>query len=87
MTGSWGYSKRIVIIASTGQIVSEVGAHFNNVAVFPWRWPTRASGLVVAGILLSRGLCAVLADHALTITSCPPHLFPPGAVLPRKCAQ
>ncbi len=45
----------------TGQIVSEVGDHFNNVAVFALALANTGSGLVVAGILLSRGLCAILA--------------------------
>lgn len=45
----------------TGQIVSEVGDHFNNVAVFALALANTGSGLVVAGILLSRGVCAILA--------------------------
>jgi MFS family permease len=45
----------------TGQVVSEVGDHFNNVAVFALALANTGSGLVVAGILLSRGLCAILA--------------------------
>ncbi len=45
----------------TGQIVSEVGDHFNNVAVFALALANTGSGLVVAGILISRAICAVLA--------------------------
>jgi predicted MFS family arabinose efflux permease len=45
----------------SGQIVSEIGDHFNNVAVFALALANTGSGLVVAGILLSRGLCAILA--------------------------
>lgn len=45
----------------TGQVVSEVGDHFNNVAVFALALANTGSGLVVAGILISRAICAVLA--------------------------
>ncbi|HEV1284038.1 MAG TPA: MFS transporter, partial [Bryobacteraceae bacterium] len=45
----------------TGQVVSEVGDHYNNVAVFALALANTGSGLVVAGILLSRAICAVLA--------------------------
>jgi MFS family permease len=45
----------------SGQIVSEVGDHFNNVAVFALALANTGSGLVVAGILISRAICAVLA--------------------------
>lgn len=45
----------------TGQIVSEVGDHYNNVAVFALALENTGSGLVVAGILISRAICAVLA--------------------------
>lgn len=45
----------------TGQIVSEVGDHYNNVAVFSLALENTGSGLVVAGILISRAICAVLA--------------------------
>jgi MFS family permease len=45
----------------TGQVVSEVGDHYNNVAVFALALANTGSGLVVAGILISRAICAVLA--------------------------
>ena len=45
----------------SGQIVSEVGDHYNNVAVFALALSNTGSGLVVAGILISRAICAVLA--------------------------
>lgn len=45
----------------TGQVVSEVGDNFNNIAVFSLAMANTGSGLVVAGILLSRGLLAVMA--------------------------
>jgi MFS family permease len=45
----------------SGQIVSEVGDHYNNVAVFALALANTGSGLVVAGILISRAICAVLA--------------------------
>lgn len=39
----------------SGQIVSEIGDNFNNIAVFSLALANTGSGLVVAGILLSRG--------------------------------
>jgi MFS family permease len=45
----------------SGQIVSEIGDHYNNVAVFALALANTGSGLVVAGILISRAICAVLA--------------------------
>jgi len=42
-----------------GQVVSEVGDHYNNIAVFSLVLANTGSGLVVAGILLARG-CAVM---------------------------
>ena len=44
-----------------GQVVSEVGDHFNNVAVFSLAVATTRSGLVVSGIMLSRAIPAMLA--------------------------
>jgi MFS family permease len=44
-----------------GQVVSEIGDHFNNVAVFSLALQTTHSGLVVAGIMLSRAVPAILA--------------------------
>ncbi len=44
-----------------GQVVSEVGDHFNNIAVFSLALEGRHSGLVVAGIMLARAVPAILA--------------------------
>jgi MFS family permease len=44
-----------------GQVVSEVGDHFNNIAVFSLALESTKSGLVVSGIMLSRAIPAVLA--------------------------
>jgi MFS family permease len=44
-----------------GQVVSEVGDHFNNIAVFSLAVATTKSGLVVSGIMLSRAIPAMLA--------------------------
>ena len=38
-----------------GQVVSEVGDHFNNIAVFSLALANTGSGLTVAGVLLARG--------------------------------
>ena len=43
-----------------GQLVSEIGDHFNNVAVFSLALDTTRSGLVVSGIMLSRAIPAML---------------------------
>lgn len=45
----------------TGQVVSEVGDHFNNIAVFSLALAATGSGMVVTGIMLSRAIPAVLA--------------------------
>ncbi|HLG98012.1 MAG TPA: MFS transporter [Bryobacteraceae bacterium] len=44
-----------------GQVVSEIGDHFNNVAVFSLALATTRSGLVVTGVMLARAIPAVLA--------------------------
>jgi MFS family permease len=44
-----------------GQVISESGDHFNNVAVFSLVLETTHSGLVVSGIMVSRAIAAVLA--------------------------
>ncbi len=44
-----------------GQVVSEVGDHYNNIAVFALALANTGSGLVVAGILIARALPMVLA--------------------------
>ncbi len=45
----------------SGQVVSEIGDHFNNVAVFSLALANTGSGLVVTAIMLSRAIPAVLA--------------------------
>jgi MFS family permease len=45
----------------SGQVVSEVGDHFNNIAVFSLALATTHSGLVVTGVMLSRAIPAVMA--------------------------
>ena len=44
-----------------GQIVSETGDYFNNIAVFSLVMEVSGSGLVVSGVMLSRAIPAVLA--------------------------
>jgi MFS family permease len=43
-----------------GQVVSEVGDHFNNIAVFSLVVSTTKSGLVVSGVMLARAIPAIL---------------------------
>src|SRR3984885_13646276 len=45
----------------SGQVVSEIGDHFNNVAVFALALANTRSGLVVTGIMLSRAIPAMMA--------------------------
>ena len=45
----------------SGQVVSEIGDNFNNIAVFSLALAHTGSGLVVAGILLSRGFLVLPA--------------------------
>ena len=47
--------------AWTGQVVSEIGDHFNNIAVFSLALANTKSGLVVSGIMLARAVPAMLA--------------------------
>ncbi len=47
-----------------GQVVSEIGDHFNNIAVFSLVMSQTSSGKLVSGVLLARGL-AVLAAGPL----------------------
>src|SRR5579863_1373823 len=54
-------SNRNYRCAWTGQVVSEIGDHFNNVAVFALALANTRSGLVVTGIMLSRAIPAVMA--------------------------
>ncbi len=44
-----------------GQVVSEIGDHFNNIAVFSLALEVTHSGLVVSGIMLARAAPAILA--------------------------
>lgn len=44
-----------------GQVVSEVGDHFNNIAVFSLALQMTGSGMVVSGIMLSRAIPMVMA--------------------------
>lgn len=44
-----------------GQIVSEVGDHFNTIAVFSLALNNTGSGLIVSGLMISRAIPAVLA--------------------------
>jgi MFS family permease len=46
--------------AWTGQIVSEVGDHFNNIAVLSLAVEETHSGAIIAGLMLSRAIPAVL---------------------------
>ena len=45
----------------TGQVVSEIGDHFNNIAVFSLALQATGSGLVVSGVMLARAVPAILA--------------------------
>ncbi len=47
--------------AWTSQVVSEIGDHFNNIAVFSLALETTRSGLVVTGVMLARAVPAMLA--------------------------
>ncbi|HKE23262.1 MAG TPA: MFS transporter [Bryobacteraceae bacterium] len=47
-----------------GQVVSEIGDYFNNIAVLALVMEKSGSGLVVSGIMLSRAIPAVLAGPA-----------------------
>src|SRR5579863_7134059 len=44
-----------------GQVVSETGDYFNNIAVFSLVMEVSGSGLVVSGVMLARAIPAVLA--------------------------
>ena len=45
----------------SGQVVSEIGDHFNNIAVFSLAMENTHSGMVVTGIMLSRAIPMLLA--------------------------
>jgi len=51
-----------------GQVVSEIGDHFNNIAVFSLAVATTRSGLVVSGVLLARAIPAVMAGPLAGVT-------------------
>ena len=51
-----------------GQVVSEVGDHFNNIAVFSLAVKTTHSPMVVSGVLLARAIPAVLAGPLAGVT-------------------
>jgi MFS family permease len=51
-----------------GQVVSEIGDHFNNIAVFSLAVKTTHSGLVVSGVLLARAIPAVMAGPLAGVT-------------------
>ncbi|MCS7026321.1 MAG: MFS transporter [Bryobacteraceae bacterium] len=44
-----------------GQVVSEVGDHFNNIAVFSLAVKYRDGGMVVTGVFIARALAVILA--------------------------
>jgi MFS family permease len=44
-----------------GQVVSEIGDHFNNIAVFSLALANTKSGMVITGIMISRAIPAVMA--------------------------
>ena len=54
-------SNRNYRYAWTGQVVSEIGDHFNNIAVFSLALQATGSGLVVSGVMLARAVPAILA--------------------------
>jgi len=51
-----------------GQVVSEVGDHFNNIAVFSLAMHVTGSGLVVTGVMLARAIPAILAGPIAGVT-------------------
>lgn len=51
-----------------GQVVSEVGDHFNNIAVFSLAMHLTGSGLVVTGVMLARAIPAILAGPIAGVT-------------------
>jgi MFS family permease len=51
-----------------GQVVSEIGDHFNNIAVFSLALSTTRSGLVISWIMISRAIPAILAGPLAGVT-------------------
>ncbi len=47
--------------AWTGQVVSEIGDHFNNIAVFSLALQQTGSGMVVTGVMMARAVPVVLS--------------------------
>ncbi|MBI1897523.1 MAG: MFS transporter [Acidobacteria bacterium] len=43
-----------------GQVVSEIGDHFNNIAVFSLAYEATGSGMVVAAVMIARGLAVLV---------------------------
>jgi MFS family permease len=54
-------SNRNYRLVWTEQVVSEVGDHFNSIAVFSLALANTGSGMAVAGVLLARGAAVMLA--------------------------
>jgi MFS family permease len=63
VSGLWGLLRQNRNYRYTwlGQVVSETGDYFNNIAVFALVLEKGGSGLVVSGVMLSRAIPAVLA--------------------------
>ena len=63
MTSLWGLLRQNRNYRYTwmGQVVSEIGDYFNNIAVFALVMEKSGSGLVVSGVMLARAIPAVLA--------------------------
>ena len=63
MIGLWALLRRNQNYrrAWVGQVVSEIGDYFNNIAVFALVMEKSGSGLVVSGVMLSRAIPAMLA--------------------------
>jgi len=51
-----------------GQVVSEIGDHFNNIAVFSLAVAHTKSGLVVSGVMLARAIPAILVGPLAGVT-------------------
>src|SRR5215208_4043933 len=51
-----------------GQVVSEIGDYFNNVAVYALVMERSGSGMVVSGVMLARAIPAMLAGPVAGIT-------------------
>ena len=58
-----------------GQVVSEIGDHFNNIAVFDLAMKYTGSGMVVTGVMLSRAVPAILIGRKSSTTTYFPGRF------------